>query len=308
MHGAEVYTVIATWNGEAWIRNALQSLRNSILPVKTVVVDNASSDATRAIVRGEFPEVFCIELPINQGFGVATNHGIRHALEHGADHVLLLNQDAMIFPDTISELMTVMSASPDIGIASPLHLVPAATKLEPLFHSFIASHVELVSDCLLGRMRGAYDIEFVNAAVWLVRRRVFERVGGFDPVFFMYGEDNDFCARVRYHGFRVCLVPRSRACHAGGSLPGVHETFQRSCLRATSRTIHYVKRPGHCFALSCLSYLIVWLKQVVVLVMNASFREVAANCIGLCRAYAHLHMIRKHHQRCCTTGQVWLDF
>lgn len=302
-----IYAVIVSWNAALLVRRALTSLRTSTIPVHAVVVDNASKDQTRTLVSAEFPEALLLPLPKNHGFGAAANHGIHHALSRGAEYVLLLNQDAAVFPDTIEILLGVMASQEDIGIASPLHLSPDTGRLEPLFCQFVSSISELLSDALLGRMRNAYDIGFVNAAVWLVRRMVFERVGGFDPIFFMYGEDNDYCERVLFHNFRICIVPSARAWHAGGSLPGVNEPFNRMCMRATSRAIYHLKRPAHRFSLSFLSCCLIWAKQALVLLMNGSFKDLAADWVGLLRAFGQVLTIQKHYRICRSQGRSWLD-
>ncbi|MCX8043091.1 MAG: glycosyltransferase family 2 protein [Desulfobacterota bacterium] len=301
-----IYAVVVTWNAAPWIRAALISLRASTLPVHVIVVDNASTDMTCSIVKDQFPEASLLPLPRNLGFGVANNYGIHYALRHGAQYVLLLNQDATVFPDTIQHLVTVLEAYPDIGIVSPLHKAGSTSHLEPLFFDFIRGRADLISDALHGTLRDAYDIDFVNAAIWLVRRSVFEQVGGFDPIFFMYGEDNDYCARTLFHGFRICIVPTAWACHSGGSIPGVNEPFIRSVRRATSRTIAYLKRPAHRFYRSCLSYLVVWAKHGIILLINGSLRMLIAESIGLCRAYLRLWTIRKHYLQCRRPGKLWL--
>lgn len=302
-----IYAVIVSWNASALLRRALSSLRSSTIPVHTVVVDNASNDQTRTIVCTEFPEAFLLPLKKNYGFGRAANHGIHLALRHGAEYVLLLNQDAAVFPNTIRILLDVMRSQEDIGIASPLHLSPDTGNLEPLFYHFISSNNELISDALLGRMRDVYDIGFVNAAVWLMRRTIFEKVGGFDPIFFMYGEDNDYCERAMFHKFRICIVPAARASHRGVNLPGMNEPFKQMYMRATSRAIYHIKRPAHRFGLSCLSCCLIWAKQAVVLLMNGSFKNLAADWLGLLQACRQLRTIQKHYRICRSPGPIWLD-
>jgi len=302
-----VCAVIAAWNGAAWIAGALESLRASGAPVLPIVVDNASTDATRGIIREGYPDVLLIELPENRGFGAATNTGIRHALRRGADAVLLLNQDARVFPDTVGRLADALFSRDDIGIVSPLHLTGDGTALAPVFATFLSDNPRLASDGLLGRLAPLYDIAFVNAAVWLVRRQVFERVGGFDPVFFMYGEDNDYCARTLFHGFRICVVPAAHACHAPAGIPGRTEPFSKTCMRATAQIVHHLKRPGHRFVLSCLSAALVVAKRSVVQLMNGELRNLTASAIGVCRAYARLPEIFRHYRRCRIPGPVWLE-
>lgn len=302
-----VYAVIAAWNAEGCIREALESLRSSLKAVRAVVVDNASTDATRSIIQTAFPETELLSLPENAGFGSASNHGIRHALARGADYILLMNQDAKVDPRTVELLSGILGAQRDVGIISPLHLSSDGTKIDPVFFPFINNHGSLISDCLLQKAGDFYPIEFVNAAVWLVRREVFERVGGFDPIFFMYGEDNDFCARAWFHGFKVCIAPGAVAFHGSTGIPGRDEPFGKSCTRVTSQVMHYLKRPGHVFFFSCLSLPVVWIKRAIVQLMNFEFTNLAVSCIAFIRGYAKLSTIRKHYRQCRVPGRTWLE-
>ena len=73
--------------------------------------------------------------------------------------------------------------------------------------------VEFYSDIYFKRIREIYPITFVNAAGWLITRKCFEEVGGFDPLFFMYGEDEDFCHRSIFHGYKIGIVPSATILH-----------------------------------------------------------------------------------------------
>ena len=98
-----VFVVIVTYNGAVWLDRNLSSLRHSDYPVTTIAVDNNSTDASIEILE-KYSEADVIKSGENLGFGKANNIGITKALEQGADYVFLLNQDAWIFPDTISSL------------------------------------------------------------------------------------------------------------------------------------------------------------------------------------------------------------
>ena len=92
--------------------------------MQAIVVDNASTDATVAIVERDFPEVRLIKLSQNVGFGVGNNVGIAQAIAWEADYVLLLNQDAYVLPGTLVQMGAFMDAHPDYGACSPLHCSP----------------------------------------------------------------------------------------------------------------------------------------------------------------------------------------
>lgn len=212
---SSIYVVIVTYNGAPWIRGALQSLRSSKMPCTPVVVDNASSDDTPDIVAAEFPEVILIRQAVNQGFGIGNNVGISLALAHRADYIFLLNQDAFVTPEALGKLVIFLEHHPEYAIASPLHCSPDLSAVDPTTQrAYLQPYAsKYLSDACLGQIRDYYDIRGINAAAWMLRSNAFEVVGGFDPIFFMYGEDDDLIARFAFHGQRFALVPDSRIVH-----------------------------------------------------------------------------------------------
>ena len=209
---SKVAVVIVTHNAGVYIEKCLSSLEQSLHPVHTIVVDNTSSDNTCTISQ-QFPNVTLIPLGCNVGFGRANNVGIGKALREAVNYVFLLNQDALIFPETIKELVHFARIHHEFGILSPMHLQGNECALDRKFAMYFSSNPTVLSDTFFGRLEPIYDVTYVNAAAWLVSRNCLEKVGGFDPLFFMYVEDEDYCARVLYHGFRIGIVPSVRAIH-----------------------------------------------------------------------------------------------
>jgi GT2 family glycosyltransferase len=212
----KVIVLVVTYNGKKWINTCLNSLAQSTLPVDVVVVDNASSDNTLEIVRQYNPsKVICLNQ--NLGFGKANNVGIKYALEQSADFVFLMNQDAWIHPDTIEELVAASLRNPEYFVISPMHLEGTETRLDFNFALYCnAKNCEgLLADLAVenGRVRDVYETNFVNAALWLIPKACLTQIGGFDPIFYHYGEDNDFTKRVRYHGYKVGICPKAVAVH-----------------------------------------------------------------------------------------------
>lgn len=302
----KVYAIIASWNGAEWIAQAVESLQGSTVPVHIVVIDNASSDETVAIVKKSFEDVEVLSMPENLGFARANNHGMRYALSRGADYLLLLNQDAKVSPDTVKALVAISENHQDFGIISPLHLTYHGEKVEPTFFSFIKDTTELISDGLLKKMHDLYEVDFVNAAIWLVSRKAIERVGGFDPIFFMYGEDNDYCTRARYHGFKVGVTPAAVAFHVNGGNSGREIDFSRQCLKLISQIIHRLKRPDHIFILSCLGLVVSWAQRAVLQLMDCDFKGFAATALSFTRVALKLFPVWQHYRQCRRPGASWL--
>ncbi|WP_332733012.1 glycosyltransferase family 2 protein [Flavihumibacter sp.] len=225
----KVYAVIVTYNGAQWIDKCFNSLLKSSIPITCVVVDNASTDNTVSLIKSNYPDVQIIENNSNMGFGGANNIGIRTALENDCDYIFLLNQDAWIEVNTIKELVGYFHKVTNLGIISPLHLNGAGTALDRNFSKYIGpiSNCMILSDCLIGKLKSFYQVEYINCAAWLISAKCIKKVGGFDPVFFHYGEDVNYCHRVLYHGFSIGVTPNTRIWHdredRGG---GIREEFK----------------------------------------------------------------------------------
>jgi len=212
-----VYCIIVTYNGIAWVEKCLNSLIRSSYPLTVLVVDNCSTDSTVPTIRENFPQVRLIGTEKNLGFGQANNIGMQIALEEGASHVFLLNQDAWVEKDTILDLVNAQLKDPRFGILSPVHLNGAGTALDHYFSGYLlrSDLKEWVGAALLGRslLSPVISTSFVNAAAWLISAECLRRTGGFDPIFFHYGEDLNYSQRVLYHNFLIGIHMDTRICH-----------------------------------------------------------------------------------------------
>ena len=213
----EVFVIIVTYNGLKWYDHCFGSLRSSEIPLKVIAIDNASTDGSCEAIRQRFPEVLLLNQDKNLGFGQANNLGMRYALDHGADFVFLLNQDAWVEPDTLKKLIKIHQDHPEYGILSPIHLTADKQHVEPLLLERIADYKTtdsaLVNDLYVGTLKEVYDTKYVNAAAWLLPRKTIETIGGFDPIFFHYGEDDNYINRVLYHGMKIGICPQTSIVH-----------------------------------------------------------------------------------------------
>ena len=209
-------TIIVTYNGLKWIDKCLTSLLLSDYKVKIIVIDNLSTDGTPEYISKNFSHVHLIKSKENVGFGKANNIGIIKACQDGSDYFFLLNQDAWVENDTIRKLVTHLHKSPEYGLISPMHLNGEGTALDYNFSNYISPWAckNLYSDIFLNNIKDEiYEIQFVNAAAWLISKECIEKVGGFSPVFFQYGEDDNYIHRVLYHGFKIGIYPLTRIFH-----------------------------------------------------------------------------------------------
>lgn len=215
-----VAAIVLSYQGREDTLACLESLAASRGPRLTViVVDNASTDGSPEAVRARFPDVTLIEPGQNLGFAEGNNVGLRHALEIGADHAFLLNNDATVTPETIELLVDEAGRRPRAGALCPLitfsdppdavWYAGADYDAALPYNGSQAGYGERPATPLteprpVGRMSGA--------AV-LVPRRVLEQVGLLDADLFLHMEDVEWSLRMRAAGLETWLVPRATVVH-----------------------------------------------------------------------------------------------
>lgn len=214
---SKLFVIIVTYKGQQWYDRCFGSLRESTIPVQTIVVDNASNDGTVQYIREHYPEVHLIESKENLGFGRANNVGIRYALDHECECVFLLNQDAWVEPDTLEKLIDIHKSHLEYGILSPVHLNAEKDGIEKGLLNYLDDKTitdkSLFNDLYFGHLMDVYTTRYVNAAAWLLPRKTLEDVGGFDPVFLHYGEDDNYMHRVIYHKMKIGICPNCKVVH-----------------------------------------------------------------------------------------------
>jgi len=194
---------------------------------ETIVVDNASSDGSPAMVSEKFPWVKLIKNPHNYGFSKGNNLGIKRAR---GKYILLLNSDTKVFPRTLRVMVGFMEKNPDVGLStcrvelSDGSLDPACHRGFPTpwnaFTYFLGlerffPRSRLFAGYHLGwlDLKKTHEIETPSGAFYFIRREVLDQVGFLDEDFFMYGEDIDFSYRVKKGGWKIMFVPQTKITH-----------------------------------------------------------------------------------------------
>ncbi|MFR9627827.1 MAG: glycosyltransferase [Rikenellaceae bacterium] len=206
--------IIVTYNGMKWLERCLDSVVNSSIPLDAYIVDNGSTDGSQQFITANYPQFTFYQSPTNSGFGAANNIGLKYAVEHNYDYVYLLNQDAWVEADTIEVLIKHQKKSPEYGILSPLQTNAEMNMLDKNFAAACAKNREIFSDYVLGQKnKTLYDVNFVMAAHWLISRECLLKVGVFSPVFYHYGEDDNYIHRAKYHNFRIGVATDALGVH-----------------------------------------------------------------------------------------------
>jgi GT2 family glycosyltransferase len=206
--------IIVSYNSRAHLEGCLESVCAPLPPgCEVIVVDNASSDGSAEAVEGAFPQVCLLRTAQNLGYGGGNNLGASAAQ---GEYLAFLNPDTVVEPGWLEALIAALKADPQAGLAtSKILLLREPGKINTCGNDIHISGLTLCRGA--GRAREAYpEIEEVNAvsgAAFLIRRALFETLGGFDPAFFMYLEDTDLSLRARLAGWRCLYVPGSVVYH-----------------------------------------------------------------------------------------------
>lgn len=223
---AELSIVVLNFRTPTETVAAAESARIAAGDVRTevIVVDNASGDGSVDYIRKHIPDARIVETDTNRGFAAGMNTGIRQST---GDFVFLMNSDVRAEPDSVTVLLDYMRDNPDVGLAAPLLFNesgrPSRTLLlQPTWFRIFVPWVGKAQYRLWQRKlsNSPLDVEATEGAALLVRRETIARAGLLDEDFFFYHEIVEWCMRIRDHGFRVMVVPKSRMVHAGGGSTG----------------------------------------------------------------------------------------
>ena len=210
----KIFVIVVTYKGKQWYDKCFGSLRESEIPVQVVAVDNSPGEEDAEYIKTHFPEIHLIKTNENLGFGKANNIGMRYALDNRCDYVFLLNQDAWLdAPDTLEKLVEIAEQHPEFGILSPMHINIEGQGLVMECFCKQPTNKSLIEDLYFHQLKDVYETEYIHAAAWLLSRKTLENVGGFDPLFFQYAEDDNYLKRVLYHGFKVGVCPETKIVH-----------------------------------------------------------------------------------------------
>jgi GT2 family glycosyltransferase len=228
----DLSVVVASYNTRELLRQCLSTLRSATAAISSeiIVVDNSSEDGTAVMVASDFPDVTLLANPTNEGFARANNRALKAARGR---FILLLNPDTLVPPDTIRPLVEFLRGHPEVGMVgcrvdrpdgrldeackrsfpTPLSAFARLLALDRLLPKRLGSYSRLGDD-----PAGRYEVDAVVGAFMLLRRETIDDVGGLDEDYFMFGEDIDWCYRVKQRDWKIWYVgDRSIVHHKGAA-------------------------------------------------------------------------------------------
>ncbi|MGH2538601.1 MAG: glycosyltransferase family 2 protein, partial [Candidatus Promineifilaceae bacterium] len=243
-------TVIVSWNVRDLLARCLDSLRRELLAwpelsSETFVVDNASSDGSPALVRGQYSWARLLTNEANVGFAEANNQAIR--LSRG-QYILLLNPDTELRPGALNALLVFMQSRPGVGMAGARLLNPDGSLQRSCYRQpslarefLLMFHLDALASYGSYRMEKwdltrPRQVDSILGACMLIPGPVLEQVGLLDSNYFMYSEEVDLCQRVRQAGYPIYWVPQAQITHFwGGSSAQVADNMFEQLYRSKLR-------------------------------------------------------------------------
>jgi GT2 family glycosyltransferase len=219
----ELSIIIVNYNSGEYLNRCLNSIKQNIKKIEyeIIVVDNDSTDNSLDGIE-KHEKLNIIKEKENHGFAKANNIGVSYAK---GKYLLILNNDTIFFDNSIEKLMEYKKEKPEIGIISPVILYE-----DNSFQLSFGYDINLFSEILLKFFAEKYykiiykikknnfmiTPDWISGACFLVEKKVYESVSGFDERFFLYTEDADFGKRVREKGFKLLVYGRAKIIHFKG--------------------------------------------------------------------------------------------
>ncbi|MBN1310043.1 MAG: glycosyltransferase family 2 protein [Anaerolineae bacterium] len=277
--------VIVNWNTCDLLKRCLETVFASTGTVtyRVIVVDNGSSDGSAKMVAEQFPHVLLLSGHGNVGYPAGNNLGLRALGYHAGDvaasdaprYALLLNPDTELPSDVLAKMLCYLDADPGIGIAGPKLVLPNGqldlacrrslptpevafwrmigfSKLFPRSRRFARYNLTYLDEDEIS------EVDAVVGAFMVVRREAIEEVGLLDEAFFMYGEDLDWCKRIKEAGWKVMYYPHVQVMH-----------IKRAASRQSKRARYEFVRAFLIFYNKHYQNQTPWLMHVVVLISIA---------------------------------------
>ena len=296
LRSPEVSVIIVSYNTREMTLACLASVyAQTTGDFEVVVVDNASSDGSAEVIRARFPQVTLLAESVNHGFAAAHHVAVPQCR---APWLLLLNPDTVVLDGALDRLMAFRRARPGAGIWGG-RTVFADGSLNPtscwrrqtLWSLFCrASGLAVVfsgsklfnPEAYPGWARDCErEVDIVTGCLFLIARETWDRLGGFDPVFVMYGEEADLCLRAKRIGLRPAITPEAVIIHHGGASETVRTDKLVRLLRAKAELVkrHFApgtRAPGLALLAAWPASRLLALSVLAVLTRRPRFRDAAA--------------------------------
>lgn len=209
-----IWTILINYNGLSDTIDCIKSINSATYKTQILVVDNASDENEIEKIKANFQDVICMQNENNSGFAEGNNIGFRYAMEHGADYVLLLNNDTIIDNEMISFLIE-KADSKTICVPQMLYFS------EPNKIWYGGGNINKITgniktDCYNEIDKGnqvSHYCSFATGCCMLIPMEIIKKIGGLKKEYFMYCEDTEFCIRAMENQYKILYVPEAKLWH-----------------------------------------------------------------------------------------------
>ncbi|MGQ9706773.1 MAG: glycosyltransferase family 2 protein [bacterium] len=225
----DIGVVIVTYLSEETIERCIEKVFSQFPNAKICIYDNASGDRAVELIKRRFSQVKVIEGDENIGFGRGINIASR---EVNSDYLVVLNPDCFLCDDFGDELKRAFKNYPGASVYAPI-IFDDDGKISPYCRRKFPSPIIIILETLgiSNRLRGVGEvrrylmldkvvkkqyIEVCSGACFVIKKSVFDKLGGFDEDFFLLGEDIELCFRLYRGGHRIILIPDLKVIHLKG--------------------------------------------------------------------------------------------
>lgn len=287
----DLTVIIINWNSCTFLRDCLESIEKNPpnFSFEVIVIDNASFDGSAEMVRREFPNVRYVQSPENLGFSCGNNAA---AVSSTGRILLFLNPDTKILGNALATMKECLDSHQDAGILG-CHILNSDGSVQTSAVQAFPTILNQMLDAdvlrewfprsplwgnaaLFSRGADPVIVDTVSGACLMIRRDVFEQIGGFSKNYFMYSEDVDICHKAHLAGWRTYYLPTASIIHYNGQSTKKKPSYFPNLMQQESRFIYFSKMRGYlyaqCFRASRIPVAVIRM-AIIALLMVLSFRS-----------------------------------
>ncbi len=245
MSKIDLSIIILNFNAKDFLKNCVQSIKESDLrdlPYEIILVDNASADGSQEEIKklGKEQNIKTVLNEVNLGFAAGNNVGVKKT---DSKYLLFLNPDTRVSKSAIKQMFEFSEENADVGVCGPSLIYPDGELTSAAHRGFptpwnAMSHFiglrrifpksKLFAGYTMGwelNNKNPHEVDALSGAAFFVRRGAGEEVGWWDEDYFLYGEDIDFCFKLKEKGWKVYFLPQAKILHHHGVSSGIkHQT------------------------------------------------------------------------------------
>lgn len=253
----QVSIIIVNYNVEKELLDCVRSIKNALIKVnfELIVVDNSQKKMVNPDLKKIFPIVKYIKTQKNKGFGAGNNIGAKVAQ---GEYLFFLNPDTKVFKNTIEQLVNAFKQDTSIAVVAPLILdknknpyLVQGTKTQTPFaamFSHSAIHTIFPNNPIATRYflknwnrKNEINVSVVPGSAFMIKRDIFEKIGGFDEQYFLYFEETDLCLQIERQRLKLVIQPKAYVIHLAGKST---QSINRKQILAQSRFYYFKKNFG----------------------------------------------------------------